>query len=402
MREKTNACCYYQRIERCKGVELVKLVRQLLIMGVVTVLMLLASEGIARVVFWRNTAPPPPQGFGYSRVGYGDLIPYLDVVEHIRPNPPYWLRTNSLGLRNVEEFRGEAWQLMALGDSFIYGFYVHNLDTFPARLEEVLEEKTEQIIQVLNAGIPGYTVADMLSYWRDKGSKLTLYGVIIGVYTNDVFGYHPRMREYFSREAFLKAATYPPDPQQQTLLATLRDNSALMGWLLSLREEYQQQQIRDTINRITPYVPGLEGLYEQMTFFDVDNSEYRSYWEQYEADLRTLVAEIGDLPMVIVVFPDNLQLPQDSPYGTRFQEVTARIAADLDVPLVDLLPVLRKADNIQGVYLKHYDLDAPYDDSSPTAYTMRYVGDGHLNSYGNLVAARAVGEVIAKLGWVTP
>lgn len=378
------------------------MLRQVLIMGIITVLMLIASEGIARVLLWRNTAPPPPQGFGFSRVGYGDLIPNLDVIEHIRPNPPYWLRTNSLGLRNVEELRGEAWQLMALGDSFVYGFYVDNLDAFPARLEEVLEESTGQIVQVLNSGIPGYTIVDMLAYWREKASRLTLYGVIIGVYTNDVFGYHPRMREYFSREAFLRVAAYPPDEQQQAFLETLREKSALAGWLLSLREAYQQQQISDGINRITPYVPGLEGLYEQMTFFDADNPDYRPYWEQYEADLRTLVAEVGDLPVVIVAFPDNLQLPQDSPYNTTFQEVTARIAADLGVPFVDLLPFLRQADTIQGVYLKRYDLDAPYDADSPQAATMRYVGDGHLSSYGNLVAARAVGKVIAELGWLEP
>lgn len=377
-----------------------KVVRQVFIMSLMTVMLLLAFEGIARVALWRENAPPVQQGFGFSRVGYGDLVPNLDIVEHIRPNPPYWLRTNSVGLRNAEELRDEAWHLLALGDSFMFGFYVDNLESFPARMEEVLEEPLGIPIQVLNGAVPGYTVVDMLAYWREKGHRLNPYGVIIGVYTNDVFGYHPRLREFFSREAFMNVAAYPPNEQEQTLISTLRKNSALAGWLLSLREQFQTARIEEEINRITPYVPGLEGLYEAMTYFDVDNPDYRPYWEQYEADLRTLVQEIGDIPMVIVIFPDNVQMPTDSPYNTTFQDVTTRIASELRVPVVDLLPIFRRAETVQGVYLKRYDFDAPYNPEAPEAAVMRYVGDGHLNAYGNLIAARAVGEIILKEAWI--
>src|SRR5262249_48072666 len=156
---------------------------------IITACMLSSAELVARAILWRSSAVTDrvEVAFGFSPGGYGDLLPNIDSVERLYPSRPYHLKTNSVGLRNNEELvlNPNVYRILAIGDSYTYGFYVHNEETFPARLEERLYELREAHFQVLNAGIPGYTIEDELSYLKDKGLKLNPKLVILGVYTND-------------------------------------------------------------------------------------------------------------------------------------------------------------------------------------------------------------------------
>jgi lysophospholipase L1-like esterase len=378
-----------------------KWLKLVLINVLVFVGLLLLLEAGARVVLWQSPQTPVvKQSFGFSTTGYGDLIPNLDVVETLMPSRPYRLRTNSVGLRNTDELNPDerVFRILAIGDSFTYGFYVHNEEAYPYRLEEVLEQTLEGRFQVLNGGIPGYTVADALSYLRDKGLALEPDLVILGSYTNDIFDYVPRMREFYAREVFLQYATHPPKVENANpLLAWLRDNVALFTLIEQWREQYREAQIEDTLNRVTPYVPGLQGLYQDMTFFNPDAPDYRAQYDALEADIAAMASLLQErgVPLVWVSFPDLIQLPQGSPYSDAPQRFFQRTAEANGVTFVDMLPVFQSLEgDIQALYLKHYNRDLPIDPNNPEYLTMGFEGDGHLSMYGNLITARTVAQTL--------
>ena len=105
-----------------------------------------------------------------------------------------------VGLRNLDELDPDAYHILAVGDSFTFGPFISDMDTWPAQLEAELHNRDPQRpVQVLNAGIAGYTIADELAHLQDKGVALNPDMVIIQVYPNDVSDYRAHKREEFAR-----------------------------------------------------------------------------------------------------------------------------------------------------------------------------------------------------------
>lgn len=365
-----------------------------------TLVILLVFELLARAILWRSDisgTPPVQQGFGYSTGGYGDLLPNLDVVERLMPARPYWLRTNSVGLRNTDELNDDpnVFRVLTIGDSFMYGMYVHNPETFPARLEETLNQRLNTPVQVLNAGVPGYTIADEMDYLKEKGLALQPDLVIFGFYTNDIFDLYPTMRQYFARSVVLGYAETAPS--QSPLQAFLGDHVALYSLYQRLRGQVGRAQIKAEVNRITPTVPGLEQVYKDITFLKPDAPEYQDVWQAYEATLREAFALLKEqnIPAVMIAWPDLSQMPLDGGMPDVPQRALARITDDEDVPFLDLLPVYREVGDITSLYLMYYNPNAQVDLNAPDAAVQIYSGDGHPSAYGHLAAARAMADLLA-------
>lgn len=364
---------------------------------------LLACELVARIALWHSALQQETmqQEFGFGAGGYGDLRPNLNHIEMLNPVRPYLLQTNSVGLRNTEEIIEDAsvFRILAIGDSFTYGYYVHNQETWPARLEETLNQRLTARVQVLNAGLPGYTIEDELAYLRDKGLALSPDLVILGVYTNDIMDMTPRIREFFARPVLL-AQSAPMAEDDTALEAFMRDHVALYSVIWNARVAYHEQQIEATINRVTPTIEGLRELYLNLTFLQPDS--YPDQWQAYERLLRETIVLLADehIPFVIVVFPDLAQMPAEGGLPDVPQQRLARIAADTETPFLDLLPVFRASGDIQSLYLMYYSDAAPVDPNAPDAAVMTYTGDGHPSPYGHLVAARALAEMLVERRFV--
>jgi lysophospholipase L1-like esterase len=364
-----------------------------------TLVIVLACELVARVALWRSALQQEPEQkvFGFSATGYGDLRPNMSHVETLYDLRPYFLQTNSVGLRNSEELVEGAFRVLAIGDSFTYGYYVHNQETWPARLEEVLNQRLTTRVQVLNAGVPGYTIEDELAYLRDKGLALEPDLVILGVYTNDIMDMNPRIRQHFARPVLL-AQSAPVAETITPLEAFLQNHTALYSLLVSARGAYRQQQIEAAVNRVTPTIEGLRELYLNLTFLQPDAPEYRTEWEAYERLLRETAALLEDagIPFVIVMFPDLAQMPEEGGLPEVPQQRLGQMADEMGTPFLDLLPVFRGAGDIQSLYLMYYSDSAPVDPNAPDAAVMMYTGDGHPSPYGHLVAARAAAQLLAE------
>lgn len=377
------------------------------IIVLVTVLFIFLAEVIARTVLWQGeeTRINTEVEFGYSASGLGDLRPNMDRVEQLMHIRPYFLQTNSAGLRNVEEIdENEAvFRVLVIGDSFTYGLYVHNQETYPARLEEYLNANLRTEVQVLNAGVPGYTISDELDYLMDKGLALQPDLVILGVYTNDIFDLYPPVRELFGRDMVLQTSQpLIAADEEPEWIAFLRDNVALYTLLRNLRQQYNDSQVEDAVNRVTPIIEGLEQRYRDLTFHQPDSPDYAYEWAEYERLLGEMVDVLADndIPFAMLLFPDLAQLPEHGGLPAHPQSVLAELAQTRAVPFLDMLPVYREYGDIQSLYLMHYNKKAEVDPNAPDAAVAPYMGDGHPSPHGHLLAARTLADMLIANGLV--
>ncbi len=99
-----------------------------------------------------------------------------------------WFGTNGLGFRGPELRDDGSVRILALGDSCTWGWHVSEVQTYPARLQQSLDQRYgDGRYQVINAGVPGYTSYQTLVALREKGLPLEPGIVIIGVGFNDLY-----------------------------------------------------------------------------------------------------------------------------------------------------------------------------------------------------------------------
>jgi lysophospholipase L1-like esterase len=104
--------------------------------------------------------------------------------------------TNSLGLRDREFSRekppGEL-RILSVGDSTVLGYGVEEDETFSSQLERKLNASFERPVEVINAGIPGYSSEQARLYLERRGLELGPDVVILETNYNDRRAHAPSL-----------------------------------------------------------------------------------------------------------------------------------------------------------------------------------------------------------------
>jgi lysophospholipase L1-like esterase len=206
------------RIGRTRGIVL-QLVAGLL----VTLLLLAGAEGLARLV----VGPPPPRPASLAAAHNEDYVATtltgLELAPELNPSPlvqdPFVLWRNkplarktqavnpavfgrrdtwtiendSEGYRGAErEFRAApddaVYRILCIGDSVTFGFNVDQADAYPRQLEALLRRRYPgRPIEVVNAGVPGWSWVQGLRFFEVYGARLRPDLVIAAHGTNDQF-----------------------------------------------------------------------------------------------------------------------------------------------------------------------------------------------------------------------
>lgn len=123
----------------------------------------------------------------------GDLPPGESRVWPGDDSAPFRVVTNSQGLRRSRDVDltrpSEVSRILCLGDSFTFCPYLPNQDTWPALLEARLGGP-----EVLNAGVPAYTITDELALWRERAHRARPHLVVLQVLDNDLWNLLPERR----------------------------------------------------------------------------------------------------------------------------------------------------------------------------------------------------------------
>jgi len=98
-----------------------------------------------------------------------------DLMWSLKPNLDIEgiVHTNALGLRNGPVgAKDERVRILAVGDSTTYGSGAADAETWPARLQQALDDRAPGRLEVINAGVPGYSAYQGLRYLETRGLDL--------------------------------------------------------------------------------------------------------------------------------------------------------------------------------------------------------------------------------------
>jgi len=266
----------------------------------------------SRRMVWEKYSTP---GAGYTLIEPGSHYEWQDISVDI----------NSHGLRGPEtpyEKPPATFRILNLGDSIVMGWGVREENTYGRQLESMLnEEKSGDLrFEVINAGVPGWNLENALAYLQAEGLKYEPDLILLGVtLTNDIKG-----------DSALLADNYP------SLIKWLRDSTYFWPFLtIQFRWLEARAEGRERIDVINPPI-------NPDKYFppDPEAAQWDEFWSLVSAINR--VAEEQDVPVVLVIFPLEFQVIDES-YPTLPQELLTVRASEAGIPAVDLLPAFRQA-----------------------------------------------------------
>ncbi len=268
--------------------------------------------------------------------------------DHLSPSegPLRWRYTaqdgrNRLGLRNREVGPKPVGTLrvLFLGDSLIYSGETTAGPLYTEVLEEQLQDSVPSgfdRVEVVNAGIPGYTTYQELEFLKRHGLQMEPDLVVLGFVFNDVFS------PYLHRPTARRRLDYDPDSRLHQFDGS-RFPGALFRWshlahqtVLRLRKAYRS--LRDR--------PSFE--------FEWRGDFYLA-WKPYGwGETERLFGELQDvlkareIPLAVVVFPVSEQVdPErrslDEAYVEYPQTRIAAICRERGIPMLDLTEAITQA-----------------------------------------------------------
>ena len=338
-----------------------------------TVLALTVCEGLLRT-FGAEILPQP------------DLyVADLELGKRMRPG---WeggefeapVVINSKGLRNPEipyQKPAGVYRILALGDSWTFGFRMNEPDAYPRQLERDLNERAVargylSRFEVINAGVIGYSTDQEAAYLRVEGWKYQPDLVLVNYYSvNDTDN---KLEMYRKRE--LLRAIHP--------------------WLLALTEAPKRLYLRQFWKGVRRTLEQKARAAAAGASADPDaGSEdwtvsYREGDEGWEA-ARAALSDIGvqararRVPVLAVLLPDTQDLER---YSATYHPTIA--------PLVEAA--------VREAGLDYFDLEPTFAPWVHREDEVRFGAHRHPNAKGYGVIAKAVADEVGRryLGWETP
>ncbi len=175
--------------------EMVRVLGNLTILLCTVLICLLAAEFVFRAI--PSSRDIEVKGDGSTKVRFNPYRADGALSHTIRPDwetlqvaDEYSVRvtTNALGMRGAaasEEKAPDVYRILVVGDSFAFGYGVEDWETFPARLQTEIEERGLRV-EVLNAGVPGWSTDSYFVYLRKRGFALDPDLVIIAISENEL------------------------------------------------------------------------------------------------------------------------------------------------------------------------------------------------------------------------
>ena len=294
------------------------------------------------------------------------LKPNLTAYQY-KNHPP--VTSNAHGWRSTRQFtydkpEGIA-RVVVLGDSFTFGEQARDDETWPACLEQQLDNT-----EVLNLAIHGYGTDQQLRVLEVQGVKYQPDIVVLGFFVEDIFRNGLAFRDFAKPMYILEDAklvlTNSPVPRPQQILA-------------------QSEGARPLSYMVHFVSHRLAGRYPPSNLNDV--LEKRDLFLVTRAILKRMheVTTDAQAKLLVVIIPTSLSGSKSSPLAAPSQPwlsielAVEQWAGEIGYAVVNLRPSLAEARQEHGrpVY-----------------------NDFYHSAFGELVAATVVRRKLTELGWV--
>jgi hypothetical protein len=271
---------------------------------------------------------------------------------------------NSLGFRGPDLDEAAAAlgpRVLALGDSFTFGFGVSDDEAYPRRLERLLAERLpERTPEVVNLGAQGYATYHEIDLLRRRGLALRPDAVLLAIYHNDLEvrppgDYRATYEEAFTRERASIRHRMP-------LLYAAFHKSALFTLASNVYHARRMGSARDAMQEASA------------------GSRADAVWDTMRDELtslRDLAGRHGFVPLVFTI-PARFELFSDA-QDPRYPAEIYALCDSLGLPVAHLRePFLAAAESGVDLYL---------------------AWDHHLSADGNLILAERVADrLLEELG----
>ncbi len=290
---------------------------------------------------------------------------------------------------NADGYRGErhplkkppgVTRIITIGDSFTYGMGVDLKDTYPKRLETILNRNGKRF-EVLNFGVIGYNMWQYKELLVRKALSYQPEIIILALYQNDLKQSRPPYEtdpDYQPHNPFAQ----PAATEQQGILS----HSALWNVLknLNARIEYKYRYLRGH-----DYLKNIPARKQQFGTAQSGSDDYKILTGTFDRE-KTLAfsqalhqfvatARKNDTKVLLAYIPDSIQLNDP-----KLQVVNRQIAnwsRTIGVPFVDLTPVLEQEPRIESLYLFPFD--------------------AHNSPKGQRLIAQALAATLNELGYMS-
>jgi lysophospholipase L1-like esterase len=223
--------------------------------------------------------------------------------------------TNELGLRGPPvPPKGPARRILILGDSCAFGVGVRDDETWPAQLEKFLavlaatagepRDTRGPGIEVINAGVPGYSAFQGLTYLKRRGLDLRPDLVIASFGFNDASSWASRSDSEVAADAELRR------------------------WDARLMRSRLYAGLREIAMRVRPArPPGQDATRPRLSPEEFDRAILQ---------MNEVCAGAG-VPLVLVIWPYAVQLETRDAGHLGYQALIARAGGSAGIPVVDLV-----------------------------------------------------------------
>ncbi len=255
--------------------------------------------------------------------------------------------SNSLGLRDAEyPLQTEKFRILAVGDSFTYGFKLTNASSWPKLTEKYLHEAGWDDIEILNGGRPGADTQFQYDLFRKYTSRYKPDMVIIGFLINDC------------------AADVCSNCGAVDLKREL-DN------IIEQKKKWYSSRLLTTIR--TAYYKHILTKTTINEYFTPYRTESKELQECKEAFLDfKKMSEAMNFKLIVVIYPKLYKLDEKHPFHP-IHDTMLRFFSSYDIEAYDLTPS----------FYGRKDIDLWVEGS-----------DSHPNRKANKIAARRIGEII--------
>lgn len=241
--------------------------------------------------------------------------------------------TNSLGLKNKEitAKKEGVYRILFLGDSLIWTGETTSGKLYTQVIEKNLNSalKTEQKIEVINAGIPGYTTYQEMEFLKAYGLDMEPDMVILGFVFNDLYYkylHKPTAKTFLDTEPQVALNRF----DKNTFIGSIFANSYLAHSTAHIIERIQNKLSK------RPYL----SFEHRMDFY----LAWKPYgWKHSEvliAEMKDILSK-KDIQFNIITFPvsdqvDKTILSFDEKYVLYPQSKIKEIAKKNNIPFYDL------------------------------------------------------------------
>ena len=318
---------------------------------------------------------------------FGDLEPNRDAVYLVDPDHPYRVVTNKAGFRRKAETSREkpsnTYRVLALGDSFTFGPYVANHETWPAITEARLNVLTDTSIQfeVLNAGVSGYFLKRQKNLYLERARLTEPDLVVLQVLDNDFSGYgkdsYPRP-DVSPNE--LEASAEQLFFQLKRLVQKYSDSLAILDLCSRLINNFYPEPdyggFFEPRSQAELFLNPKEDRDDQVISADTSNSTDIPFRAEFEEDFEQLVNAIRSdgHELLLVYLPTQNTLRAASNGVDKFDVFCERLAFEHNVSYLSLTEAFLSVNDVRTHYL--------------------WPWNGHLSPVGNLLVAQAVSDSI--------